>query len=318
LKIRQLTFLRILVYLLFLSNSVGFDFYSHSVIYYFNKYTITHSYLIFDTISLPRYGILSVIYELISRSGIPLGYSVVFLLCPPILIITRYLFTSINNFKIDFYRIFIFFLLCYLVLFYSGTSLAILYITSFFISKNKYFLLGVFFHPILILVSLISFCFVLNKKIFIWFLAVFSLIFYLFFIGTKFQILTCFAVDNIKLNIEKDILIELFDYTYSNKSGEINLFITLFFLVIFVTKTFVGNIFNTFKKIKIRLSFLNTYLFIFLICINSYFFFNGADSLILDIFRLKISDVVYISWFDFGNSDYKGSFDNINESRIYK
>jgi hypothetical protein len=317
LKISKLTGLRLLIYLLFLSNTVGFDFYSHSLIYYFNKNVITHSYLIFDTISLPRYGLLSVFYEVISRIGVPPGFLAIFLLYPPIFTITKYLFISKNDSKVNFYKFLIFVLLCYLVLFYSGTSLAILYVISYFMSKKKYFLLGVFFHPILIFVSVISLFFI-NRKIYIWFILNFSIIFYLFFIGTKFQILTCFASNNIKLDIQKDIIIELLEYTYSNKSGEINLFIILSISVIFITKTFIGKILNILKSMKFSLFFLKSNLFFFLIVINFYFTINGADSLFINIIKFKMTDVIYVSWFDFGYPDYSGSFDDINESRIYK
>ena len=67
-----------------LSNSLGFDFYSHVVAFsnYEELPKIYKNYRFQDQY-VPRYLLLSVFYELMARLGIPLGYVIVTLLIVP-------------------------------------------------------------------------------------------------------------------------------------------------------------------------------------------------------------------------------------------
>ena len=175
-------FFLILSCLLLFSNSTGFDLYHHAVSYYFNNEDINHSYLLIDEIILPRYLILSVIYELLSKVGLPLGWAALFLTLFPI----HFIFCSsfFSNKKISvIYELFLLILLIYLIFFYSGLNLATIWLLAYIFSQRKIFLLGALFHPVSLILYLLTLVIMKRIKHLFFFILIF---FFFFFISNVY------------------------------------------------------------------------------------------------------------------------------------
>jgi len=103
-----------------LSNSLGFDFYSHVVAFsnYEELPKIYKNYRFQDQY-VPRYLLLSVFYELMARLGIPLGYVIVTLLIVPSVLLfgKKSLIYRLGTGNI-FFLIYLFISLFLLLLFY--------------------------------------------------------------------------------------------------------------------------------------------------------------------------------------------------------
>lgn len=316
-KSNNLLYLKFLILNLFLLETTGFDFYSHSTIHYFFNEQITHSYALFSSkIILPRYGLLSSIYEIFSRVGIPLGYIILILIFLPLNLIINYIFNQNNNSKLNLSSLLFIIFLSYLILFYSALSLAILYIIAFVLSKKKFYLFGTFFHPVSIFLAPLILFFILKKYQYFIYMIFYMIFFYYCYLFTKYDIQTAFNGDNIKLYIEKEVFFEIIEYTYIYKSDQINsLLIFIFIFILFRKKG--KSIFNFIVKILnikfITLRSLNVFILFFIIVINIVLYYNSRSNLYNSLF--KNNDVIYVSWFDFGTKDYIDSFDKLNNNR---
>lgn len=313
----RLRLLKLLIINLFLLETTGFDFYSHSTIHYFVNEQITHSYSLFDSlIILPRYGLLSSIYEFASRIGLPLGYIALFLIYAPVNIIINFLFHDSFDDSIRVKELGFILFICYLVLFYSGLSLSILYILAYIISKKNYFLLGTFFHPVAIFISPILFFFILKKRELLFYLLLCSIFLLYCFFFTKYEFQTAFKSDIIKLYIEQGLVLELLEYSYTYKSDQINSL--LIFLLVFALFRKKGNsiflVLNKLFSIPIcRIKHINLLIFLFIFSLTVFFSIKGRPNIYNSLFGSN--DVVYVSWFDFGEKNYLDSFEKLNNSR---
>ena len=134
-------YIAIVCVLFFLNDTTGFDFYSHSIIYYFNDHAISKSHDFFGNV-IPRYILLSYIYSGFSIIGIPLGYVAILLIFFPI-------YKMISSISADkqIELVIVIPVLVYLSLFYSAFSVSIIWFFAFLFSKNKIFLMGFLFSP---------------------------------------------------------------------------------------------------------------------------------------------------------------------------
>jgi hypothetical protein len=313
----RLILLKVLIINLFLLETTGFDFYSHSTIHYFFNEQITHSYALFDSlIILPRYGLLSSLYEFSSRLGLPLGYLALALIYPPVNVILNFIFKNKIFRTVRVKEMGLILFVCYLVLFYSGLSLSALYILAYIISNNKCFLFGTFFHPISIFISPILFFFIMKKReFFIYLILFFTFLLYCFLL-TKYELQTAFKSEIIKLYIEKDVFFELLEYSYNQKSGQINLLLC-FLLISFFFRNKAMSIFVAISKLSTfsicRIKHVNLMVFLFIFSFTIILTFKGRPNFYNSLF--VSNDVIYISWFDFGDKDYMESFEKLNSIR---
>lgn len=126
-----------------LFHTTGFDFYSHALTYSFDI-PLNWGYLIGEKIFIPRYLILSEIYQLFALTSIPLGWII-----SSLLIFPSYQIGKSNLYKsLKSEKFFVQFLIFCLSLFYSGTNLGILWVIAFFATNNFFFLIGILFHPV--------------------------------------------------------------------------------------------------------------------------------------------------------------------------
>jgi hypothetical protein len=300
----------------FLIESTGFDFYAHSVIYYFNKEQLTHSYLMFNgDIILPRYGLLSSIYEIFSSLRIPLGIVVLFLIYIPVKDLVQFLNLKFNS-RIELKKIVFIFFVSILIFFYSGLSISILYMISFFLTQKKERLLGVLFHPVILFLFPILAFFILDKKLIYYLIKLYITFFLYCFLFTKYQLQSSFSSDVIKLEIEASTLVDLFVYTYQAKYIEINTIIICLFIFLFFlkkSKSFLSNLFSIFKIKLLSYSQLVLTLLAMVLFIQIYFIYNNRPTLLSSIFNNSL--IIDISWFSFGTKDNNLTLDLLMDQR---
>ncbi len=129
-----------------LFHTPGFDFYGHALTYSFD-YPINWGYFIGQKIFLPRYLLLSDIYELFSLTSIPIGW-----LMSSLLIIPAYQIGKSDIYKsLKSEKLFMQFFIFTVSLLFAATNLGILWIVSFFMTNNYFFLIGFLFHPVCVI-----------------------------------------------------------------------------------------------------------------------------------------------------------------------
>jgi hypothetical protein len=295
----------------FFSNTTGFDFYAHSTIYYYNNIPITHSDRLFEIIVLPRYLFLSTLYEISSRIGVPIGITTTILILTPCYSI----FKIID--KENIYNVLSLVIVIATFILsanYSGLFISILYILAFLLTKNPFFIIGGFFHPIgavLMLGTLL-----ITKQYYA--IRVFSTILLtlltFFYISTEFRLLTSNIDDNLRYSISNiNDAIELLEISFDRKLPE------------FTIATSLSILFLLFKKkIKMRTklrksidkSLIVTSIFIFTLSLNIYMWNRLNTNLPKSILTADINDVIYTAWFDWGEADINKSFIQLTNERL--
>ena len=298
-------FLIITSLILFLSNSTGFDFYSHVVSYYVYYEQINYSSNFFEIIILPRYLFLSVIYEFSSRIGIPIGYVVVYLiLFPTYHIFSSSYFTNQKNFTFD--RIALILIIFYLSFFYSATSISIIWLIVSLITKKKFFLIGGLFHTTSIIVYLIFFL-LINIRLLFWFVFFYLGLFLLLMLYlSEYELLDSVSYTNFKYNINFDSMYKLSSLIIKKKTKEF-VILSILILLVYINRKAVFKLKSNYSPSKIiSLSldrmFLSILIFISLIVLV--FYMLDKTGLIRYLLFSEQNKVVYIAWFDFGLKDY--------------
>ena len=148
-----------------LFHTSGFDFYAHALSHSFDsllKYPTNWGYLIGEKIYLPRYLLLSEIYQLFSLTPIPLGWII-----SSLIIFPAYQIGKSNIYKsLKREKLFIQFLIFLCSLLFSGTNIGILWILGFIATNNYFFLIGILFHPVCVsLIIPITFISLIKRKI---------------------------------------------------------------------------------------------------------------------------------------------------------
>jgi hypothetical protein len=322
---KQASFFTLVCFFAFINNSTGFDFYGHSVSYYYFNETLNHSDILFTGIVQPRYLLLSLVYEMASRIGIPLGYIALVLLLIPVYIISRNIVSKYNKKGREYFSLYqagILILLLFPSIWYSSLSLVVLWISAFIVTREKKYLIGSLFHPIGILMALIVLFFTSRRDL-IYYIGALLLFYFVLYVLTTFQLLSAVSFDNIRFGSDKNIL-ELMELSFVKKSNE------FFLIAIVIGLTWIlqreskkvtslklvnslmgiGN--RIFLTKKIFNLFLVLFYFIFLL------YMMGKPTLIYSLLTLHINDVIYASWFDWGEKGVRLSYNELYALRYWQ
>ena len=299
--------------------STGYDIYAHSLIYYFNFEKITHSYTFFESeLVFPRYILLSIVYEATRNISIPLGWVACFLVFWPTYNILKTFGTWRLMFEQPRYTL-LFFICVNLIYFYSALSLTILWLSAFLITKRVHFIAGSFFHPIGVALGLFTLI-VSDKKWkgFLYYIFTLSVIVIIMHVNSVYyNTMESIDADNIKIAVDINNISEIISYAYSQKLIEVNL-LCLIILSIAYRKFFIKKrrrvYFKISKKINTVCSIFLFSLFYSTITINA--FTRDINSLFLSTLTLKMSDIIYITWFDFGFRDGNLHVWSVDDSRF--
>lgn len=292
------------------TTSTGFDLYAHAVSYYFYDEIINRADIFYNRIVLPRYLLLSYVYEFGSRLGIPLGIIASFLILYP----SYYLVKEVEsqntvNRKLNFQGLSILLLVFILCFFYSGLSLVILWLVAFLVTKKNIFIAGALFHPIGLIIYCFTF-FVLRVGLLKLFITV-LFCFVLFYLLTIQGYFTSARYDYLRYDISLGNFFELMRIVLDRKANEI--FVTLFVVsVCFVARSRISKYAYFFRGIYIRRSMVVLLIVFILTGFNFYFCNKGRHTLFLDMSLFEISDPVYATWFDWGEKDLPD-----NHSELY-
>lgn len=306
--------LGLLSFLCLASFSTGFDLYAHSVIYYIYDYPNTHAYLLFEKIVMPRYLLLSYIYEITRRLGIPIGVVVVTLVSYPVYNMGKYMSNNIKKGALSIPQTSIIVSIIILSLFYSGLSLVLLWLMALLVTRKKIFLVGVLFHPLgLILGGLLCLFFRSYLKNYIIIVLTFLAALYLLTIQEYF---TSSMIANIRyeLPLDNEETMSILRYSYESKVNEFYAMI-LILVFAYLSKTKLKNLVSYIKKISFPKVLVLSFFFILIIATNFYFISNNRHSLISNTLSLKLSDPVYVTWYDWGSQDLDDNYQSLNYKR---
>ncbi len=292
------TFLVFLSLILFLSETAGFDFYAHSMIYYFYDQNITHSYMFFDSVVVPRYFLLSIVFETFSRIGVPLGYIVMALVILPVYTIFSSISRRERGDKLSIFSVLMIFMVFVLTFFYSGLSLVILFAIAYFLTLNRFFLIGGLFHPVgcpLFIVLL----FIYRIKDLFFFLLLITFTALAFWLSSQFNLFTSCMPINIKFFVNIESALDLLLLSYSKKKTEIIVAILLSLALIIFKKKSNLSVLRVYIHKKLALL-----LFIcFVAFVGAYMYNKPGLSFIKSIITARVDDVMYATWFDWGEKD---------------
>ncbi|TYK65328.1 hypothetical protein [Colwellia echini] len=301
---KQPVYISVLAVIVFMSTSTGFDFYSHAVAYYFYDMLLYNADLLLGEIVLPRYWLLSYLYEITSRIGIPIGFVSLFLIVFPVYSIVSSYENTENDNGLESYslvELFSFLLLIIISFFYSGASLASLWFLALLKTKKTVFLVGGLLHPIGIILFGIG-SLILNYKIFIRFVILLFLVMSFFYVCTYFSLFTSSIVQSPRFEISLDNVVALFDFAINKKGKEI-IGVGVVTLLFVLSKGVLIQKINILQQIRISKTYSNLMLFLFVSAIV--LFMANKNSLIKSIRTISHHDVIYIAWFDWGDKDLK-------------
>lgn len=289
---------------LLMSNSTGFDMYSHSANYYYEVPT-GKSYVFFDIVILPRYFFLSYIYEFFSSMGIPLGYVFVGLCLYALNSIVKSMeVVSVDN-QINIRNVIFLFLSYFLVFFYSGLSLSLLWSLAYLLSGRKVFLFGAYFHPISFLLFFLITIFTDKKIKYL----LYSFIVFIVFIFLQSYVYSFFNVAKLSSWPQYIYMSSITIYIdkVTSKLAEIKM-VFLFIIIYFIDRKFS-------LKHRINYNFITISLMAFSISVAIYMIPKG--SLLYHIYSKQSIDnlAIYTTWFDFGQKDIDVGRGEIRNSR---
>lgn len=306
--------LGLLSFLCLASFSTGFDLYAHSVIYYIYDYPNTHAYLLFEKIVMPRYLLLSYIYEITRRLGIPIGVVVVTLVSYPVYNMGKYMSNNIKKGALSISQIFIVVSILILSFFYSGLSLVLLWLMALLITRKKIFLIGVLFHPLgLFLGGLLCLFFRSYLKGYI---IIISVTLISFFLLTSQGYFTSSMIDNIRyrLPLSKEETMGLIIFSYESKVNELYAMV-LILIVAYLSKTKLKRVVHHIKKLNFPKVTVLSFCFLSIMALNFYFISKERHSLIIDTLSLNISTPIYYTWYDWGIRDLSGNKESLTLQR---
>ncbi|MCF6439043.1 hypothetical protein L1077_06340 [Pseudoalteromonas luteoviolacea] len=296
-------FFSVVAFFLFACNSTGFDFYSHSVSYYFYDSIINSSDLLFGHVVLPRYLMLSYLYEITSRVGIPVGWISAMLITYPIYNVAKILFKSSQHNNGDKCSVYVCVLIgssFLLAFFYSGLSLVLLWFLSYLVTKKKVFLIGGLLHPVGIIIFLFGLLFL--KKDFLRFVFMLTLTLMLFYVSSKFNLLTAASYENFRYELTLDSLSTTLSLVFEKKQTELMGLVVILLLSFFAKAKFLASI-NVLARVYIHKNLLKSSS-IFL-CVLFFFAMIGSPTLINSFLHFSYNDVIYAAWFDWGAKDLR-------------
>ncbi|WP_237287694.1 hypothetical protein [Vibrio floridensis] len=285
----------------FFCNSTGFDFYSHSISYYFYTYNLNATDLLFEHVELPRYWFLSYLYSFSSKFGLPIGWLSVFLILFPVISLGSLLKRFNYSSKVPLSYFSIMLLTLMLSFFYSGLSLSLLWFLAFYFTRKTIFLIGGVFHPVGFLVfsigvfflgrRLVFYCFVVAFIVFCYFYPI-SNFYYSEYIGYRYEI----TLDGVK---------KLIIFTFDRKFNEMVVFFSIILGAFFSRVRLIGNM-DFFSRICVSRLYFRVVISFF--CLSVFIVMLGKNTLINSVLGFNVNQVIYSSWFDFGDKNSKLSY----------
>lgn len=309
----------LIIFSLFSFQSIGYDLYAHSVIHHFNYEKITYVFTLFnEDFIIPRYGLLSYLYEFSRYIGIPIGWIALALVYVPVFTLSK---ITINyNYHVNriIYTI-LGIILMVLIYFYSAMSLVIIWFLALILTRNKIFLIGTTFHPAGFLLGLLYAIIFSNRlKNLIIFIFPFAIMAFLSYLNYKnFLTLEFIDSENKNYSVEISLILELIKFILENKPLELSIGIIIFVFGFLCKRLINSHVFfvDFQKKIISQKGYILILVIPYLILMMNSIIRDG-DSLFLSIMQFKYSDNIYITWFNFGERDYVGSFHGVNNERF--
>jgi len=280
---------------LFSLQSTGFDLYGHSVAFFYEYGEQYYGYDVFGLCVVPRYLLLSTIYEFGRDAGIPLGWVCISLFILPVLSIFRHINGSPRSMQIM--EIFILLIVFYCAFFFSSINLSLVWLIAYLTSRKGIFMLGAFFHPVSFLIYFLIF--ILVRRQFFKFLILAFAVFGFFILNDLLDFLESVNQDYIRYSVNFDSLLSLGLFFLETKG--IYLYLVLFFTLLFFFRTY----FHKFYCLKIRYChFFISIAMVWVIGVGVVFM-HDKPSLFGELSGGPTNPVVYVTWFDFG---YKSIF----------
>lgn len=300
--------------ILLLNNTLGFDLYAHAIMYYYLDTMGITTYNFFDTFILPRYFLLSYIYEIATFIGIPIGYVAILLIVYPMHYILKSLLLGarIENkiISISFSSASLLFVSYILIFLYSSLTMVMLWLIAFSLSGRKIFILGALFHPIGSIFYILYF--ISNKfkniKFFIYILSSFLLFNYLdskffhFFIQSSIN--NASLILFINFDVPEKIINNILMKSY--------LLYNLIFMAVIVYF-----LINIKKVLYIKYVNISMYLLLFTIFVTMYMSSKKTPTAITYYFN--INDYNYAAdatWVDWGSQDISVSYSEMFYSKL--
>lgn len=300
--------------LAFLFQTEGFDLYHHTTSYYFD-YPINHGHTLGEFVIIPRYLVLSDILRFSRMAGVPLGWVILGLCIYP-----AYQIGASSTFrKLQFKPsgAFLYFAVFTLSLFYSGASLALLWLLAYFITRRSIFLLGLAFHPIGYLLTAAIIVLVRSIRLTVQISLFAALYFGFCYFKTLYDFPAGYTYTPVYLKITAQSFFPLLEFTIKRKVNEIVGFVLIATIAILVSGK------NRRQKLQMLRQADNTRLWM-LIYLSSFALFMfmltvmvlGKSSLFSYLITLQAPPPIYVTWFDFGAADYSGSFYALFDMRL--
>ncbi|WP_146447251.1 hypothetical protein [Vibrio cyclitrophicus] len=283
-----------------MNNSIGFDIYWHATSYYYYDEFWNYSDLFFEYFTTPRYLLLSYIYEISSRLGVPVAITVSLLVAIPV-----YYFFSRQD-SLTVVDVCCGILLLLISFFYSGLSLSLIWGLALIKTKNRCFYLGAFFHPGAIIIFAIitlylGFEYILRYLVYI---CIFFLFIFLMNLGGFFY--SSYSIpEMLRYDIKVENISTFVIKVIDKKSNEIG-FVGLVVFVMLFSKAVL------YDKLNVILSARVSYLFLYApsltLTLLVTFLMSDKVTFFSSVFSGDVNDVIYISWFDWLNRSYNNEF----------
>lgn len=300
--------------LAFLFQTEGFDLYHHTTSYYFD-YPINRGHILGEFVVIPRYLVLSDILRFFGMAGVPLGWVILGLCIYP----AYQIGTSVTFRKQQLKPsgAFFSFAVFTLSLFYSGASLALLWLLAYFITRKSIFLFGLAFHPIGYLLTIAIIVFVRSIRLTVQIILFAALYFGFCYFKTLYNFPASYVDTPIFFKITPENFFMLLEFTISRKTTEIVGFVLLAIIATLISDK------NRWLKSQMRFQVDKTllwtliYLYPFsLLMFSLAVMVMGKSSLFSYLITLQIPPTIYVTWFDFGAADYSGSFRSLFDMRL--
>lgn len=295
----------------------GFDFYAHALSHSFDvlKYPLNRGFLIGEKIFLPRYLLLSDIYQLFSLTPIPLGWILSFFVIYP-----SYQIGKSSYYKsLKSEKLFVQFLIFCFSFLYSGTNVGLLWIIAFFATNNYFFLIGILFHPVCVsLIILITFISLIKREKKPIFFCLILLIIYIIIVRIKSDLGIPYDISEYPLRgvLTLKTTWALALYTLTNSKSKLLVILVFMFLVFILSlkniRLIFSNLANTYFLKRILSFPIFWSFFISFLLINSI----EKKTLINSIYSYKQLPLpMEITWFSKNKLKDFDHFDLINKKR---
>lgn len=177
--------------------------YSHAVAFSnYEELPYIYKTYYYGDYDIPRYLLLSVIYEIFSRIGIPMGFTIVFMVITPVMSIFSsssliYKVKKITLWQTHVAPVVVTFIVALSSFFYSALSLTLLWALAFLLTKKKYFLVAILFHPLAAVIFILT----SGREVILYIIKFYLLFFsFIYFIG-EFNIDWLYSFERSTLSI---------------------------------------------------------------------------------------------------------------------